>query len=513
MTAPSSSASLSFALRSNMVMVASAPTSNISVVTSNSSGAGSSTSAVSALSTVPSSDVPTAATGDGASGSSAAPTTADTSATADDATTGGAQAADNPTTAAPIAAPPVADNAPAAASAPVSVPLNHFDEDDDDENDVLDMDVNMEYLQALMDMGFPEQRCLAAIAQTNSVEQATEFLLMNNAIDPPEGGDMDLSEDAQMLQAIAMSLATDTPPSQPAVTNEQGSAATASESEASTSTTTEAITTNTDSSVPVSSVQSSTSNMETTTTASSTPIRSNTLNSEGGSTTVSDSAVSISDSATASPSSGIVPSAGHSASTAAASSESSAGSRLVDITVHQRKPATYKSSFIYRIATPFTPAPKLNDIPLPKESLDDFTNNILDGCLRQLDCQGEIVYKVCDLLSTCSKRNGSTWLHGMLTKLVDEINSQGLMLKQIAVKAHSNIEITKELWASDLANKFAIRLHLITLLLEEVRDSCTQDIDCEGLITNLASLLCYTEEAMASAPRPVFTGAAYEAGE
>ncbi|MPC13908.1 E3 ubiquitin-protein ligase HUWE1 [Portunus trituberculatus] len=61
-----------------------------------------------------------------------------------------------------------------------------------------------------MDMGFARERCLEAISQTHTLQQATEYLLMNPHLDPSTGvgggGDMELIEEDQMLQAIAMSL-------------------------------------------------------------------------------------------------------------------------------------------------------------------------------------------------------------------------------------------------------------------------------------------------------------------
>lgn len=45
-------------------------------------------------------------------------------------------------------------------------------------------EVNQQQLQALMDMGFPRERCLEAIAQSHTLQQATEYLLMNPIMDP-----------------------------------------------------------------------------------------------------------------------------------------------------------------------------------------------------------------------------------------------------------------------------------------------------------------------------------------
>jgi E3 ubiquitin-protein ligase HUWE1 len=77
-------------------------------------------------------------------------------------------------------------------------------------------------LDQLVDMGFSREHALEAIVQTNSLEQATEYLLNR-----PANADWEMNEDDQMLQAIAMSLGVNSAgePQAPA----QQNAATASE--------------------------------------------------------------------------------------------------------------------------------------------------------------------------------------------------------------------------------------------------------------------------------------------
>ena len=43
---------------------------------------------------------------------------------------------------------------------------------------------NPESLQLLIDMGFPRERCIEAIQNTTTLDQATEYLL-NNPVAPP----------------------------------------------------------------------------------------------------------------------------------------------------------------------------------------------------------------------------------------------------------------------------------------------------------------------------------------
>ncbi|KAL3853804.1 hypothetical protein ACJMK2_017313, partial [Sinanodonta woodiana] len=70
-----------------------------------------------------------------------------------------------------------------------------------------DLHVNMSHLQQLMDMGFSRERCLESLMRTNSVVQATDYLLTHASSHPPGLGlDLDMTEEDQMMRAIAMSL-------------------------------------------------------------------------------------------------------------------------------------------------------------------------------------------------------------------------------------------------------------------------------------------------------------------
>uniref|UniRef100_A0A4W3H3W8 E3 ubiquitin-protein ligase HUWE1-like n=1 Tax=Callorhinchus milii TaxID=7868 RepID=A0A4W3H3W8_CALMI len=74
--------------------------------------------------------------------------------------------------------------------------------------------VNQQQLQQLMDMGFTREHAMEALLNTSSMEQATEYLLTH----PPPllGGavrvrDLSMSEEDQMMRAIAMSLGQEIP--------------------------------------------------------------------------------------------------------------------------------------------------------------------------------------------------------------------------------------------------------------------------------------------------------------
>lgn len=43
-------------------------------------------------------------------------------------------------------------------------------------------EINQETLQILLDMGFPRERCVEAVEATNSLDQATDYLLRPQAV-------------------------------------------------------------------------------------------------------------------------------------------------------------------------------------------------------------------------------------------------------------------------------------------------------------------------------------------
>ena len=70
--------------------------------------------------------------------------------------------------------------------------------------------INSDNLRQLMDMGFSREHALEALTLSINVEQATDYLLSNPSsplLRTVQGGmDVDMSEDDQVIQAIAMSL-------------------------------------------------------------------------------------------------------------------------------------------------------------------------------------------------------------------------------------------------------------------------------------------------------------------
>ncbi|XP_068104390.1 E3 ubiquitin-protein ligase HUWE1 isoform X4 [Hyperolius riggenbachi] len=72
--------------------------------------------------------------------------------------------------------------------------------------------VNQQQLQQLMDMGFTREHAMESLLNTSTMEQATEYLLTHPP--PLVGGvvrDLSMSEEDQMLRAIAMSLGQEIP--------------------------------------------------------------------------------------------------------------------------------------------------------------------------------------------------------------------------------------------------------------------------------------------------------------
>ncbi|XP_056665015.1 E3 ubiquitin-protein ligase HUWE1 isoform X25 [Monodelphis domestica] len=85
-----------------------------------------------------------------------------------------------------------------------------------------DPQVNQQQLQQLMDMGFTREHAMEALLNTSTMEQATEYLLTHPP--PLMGGvvrDLSMSEEDQMMRAIAMSLGQDIPMDQRAESPEE----------------------------------------------------------------------------------------------------------------------------------------------------------------------------------------------------------------------------------------------------------------------------------------------------
>lgn len=57
---------------------------------------------------------------------------------------------------------------------------------------------------------------------------------------------------------------------------------------------------------------------------------------------------------------------------------------------------------------------QLQEEPLSTQIIDEFTSQIVDGCIRLADVLPDTVYRCCDLLISVSARNGEEWKYRSL---------------------------------------------------------------------------------------------------
>ena len=136
----------------------------------------------------------------------------------------------------------------------------------------------------------------------------------------------------------------------------------------------------------------------------------------------------------------------------------------------------------------------VNEEPITKESMDKFTDGILSGCLRLLDTLPDTVYRICDLLLAVAQRNGEKWCQQMIVQLLEEININITKLIESTNYMRELDKRTVTEWASQLANipeasKAAARIHLFTLLFEEMRIQCATQFSKLNIIDDMVHLL------------------------
>lgn len=132
--------------------------------------------------------------------------------------------------------------------------------------------------------------------------------------------------------------------------------------------------------------------------------------------------------------------------------------------------------------------------PLSKMRIDSFTDNILPGSLRLMDELPSTVYRVCDLILTVAQRNGDSWCKSLLTQLLADItdNVKSLLSMAEPLRAHDKTSFNE--WTSQLsnaseANKVAVRVHLYSLLFDEMKIICADLMHKNNVIDCLVSLL------------------------
>ncbi|XP_076447673.1 E3 ubiquitin-protein ligase HUWE1-like isoform X2 [Babylonia areolata] len=140
--------------------------------------------------------------------------------------------------------------------------------------------------------------------------------------------------------------------------------------------------------------------------------------------------------------------------------------------------------------------------PLDKSVLDDFTEGMLDGCLNLLDMLPETVYRVCDLLTVVTQRNGSQWRDKTLATIVEEVRMCCEHMLNITTNhcELSSQEVAQKLTSSEQALKFGVRLHLLSLLLEDMNVPCAEAIQKGSLVQLLVTVLHSTHHTLAITP-------------
>lgn len=139
------------------------------------------------------------------------------------------------------------------------------------------------------------------------------------------------------------------------------------------------------------------------------------------------------------------------------------------------------------------PKPKKEE-PLSKVRIDIFTENLLPGSLRLMDELPSTVYKVCDLILTVAQRNGENWCKTLLKHLLDDIIDNAKRLLEMAEPLRARDKKSFSEWTSQLknateANKVAGRVHLYSLLFDEMKIPCADLLNKSNAIDCLVALL------------------------
>ncbi|XP_054708625.1 E3 ubiquitin-protein ligase HUWE1-like [Uloborus diversus] len=140
--------------------------------------------------------------------------------------------------------------------------------------------------------------------------------------------------------------------------------------------------------------------------------------------------------------------------------------------------------------------------PLSSPTVDGFTENIVEGCLKLADVLPETVYRCCDLLISVAARNGEKWRNRFLIeRLLNEMHVHMYsLLKHLKSgcipKDKKGWGIGAKLPWVPAETRFAIRLHLFTLIFEEMKIPCATLIENRELIGFFIRILELTAECM-----------------
>ncbi|PIK62780.1 putative E3 ubiquitin-protein ligase HUWE1 [Apostichopus japonicus] len=138
--------------------------------------------------------------------------------------------------------------------------------------------------------------------------------------------------------------------------------------------------------------------------------------------------------------------------------------------------------------------------PLTKESLDDFVNRMLPGCLTLMDDVPDIVARVCDLLVIANERNGVRWRDDMLQVLIDQIAENARLLKQLVLvdSVGAQQENKYQLNSVPQSPRLAARIHLLCLLFDEMKMPCAKMIESSGVLDVFVSLVNVSQQYLSS---------------
>ncbi|XP_060794475.1 E3 ubiquitin-protein ligase HUWE1 isoform X2 [Neoarius graeffei] len=132
--------------------------------------------------------------------------------------------------------------------------------------------------------------------------------------------------------------------------------------------------------------------------------------------------------------------------------------------------------------------------PLDSAELHAFTDTMLPGCFHLLDELPDTVYRLCDLLMTAIKRNGSEYRDLILRQVVNQVWEAADVLIKAAVPLTTSDTKTVSEWTKQMAtlpqaSNLATRILLLTLLFEELKLSCARIVESSGVLTVLIKLL------------------------
>lgn len=81
---------------------------------------------------------------------------------------------------------------------------------------------------------------------------------------------------------------------------------------------------------------------------------------------------------------------------------------------------------------------------ISKEQLDNFTGDVLHGCLMLLDLSADSVYRICDVIVTVARRNGIEWQKQTLIGLIEKVCSRYeslIILANVYSSMHASIDL------------------------------------------------------------------------